>query len=96
MLSPVAAKYNLTVDAFGKIIGDPSSVAKLTLSDVFKNALEPAPITPTAGSAPYELLSGVIQNVFATSKRAAYEGKKVIVAPSILLGASHWQSISAL
>ncbi|KAI0342968.1 carboxypeptidase S [Trametopsis cervina] len=86
VLSPVAAKYNLTVDAFGKIIGDPSSVAKLTLSDVFKNALEPAPITPTTGSAPYELLSGVIQNVFATSKRAAYEGKKVIVAPSILLG----------
>ena len=90
VLSPVAASFNLSVDAFGEALGDPVSreaaYGKVTLADAFGTGLEPAPITPTADSPPYELLSGVIRNVIETSKREVYEGKKVVVAPGILRG----------
>jgi Gly-Xaa carboxypeptidase len=89
VLSPVAARFNLSVNAFGRTLGENTespTAGELTLSDAFGTAIEPAPITPTTGSAPYELLSGVIRNVVETSRRDAYKGKKVLVAPSILLG----------
>lgn len=86
-LSPVAAQYNLSVDAFGTRIGSgEQSSGLVTLSDAFGTGLEPAPVTPSAGSAPYELLSGTIRNVLTTSPRDVYVNKTVIVAPSILLG----------
>lgn len=90
VLSPVAARFNLSVDAFGVALGDPASreaaYGKVTLSDSAGKGLEPAPRTPTIESPPYELLSGVIRNVLETSKREVYNGKKVIVAPGTLRG----------
>ena len=94
VLSPVAARFNLSVDALGSVPGDGAgypAAGKLTLSDAFGTALEPAPITPTTNSPPYELLSGVIRGVIETSQRDIYQGKKVFVAPSILLGTSYLQ-----
>ena len=89
-LIPVAKHYNLSVDAFGTPIGDShASAGQVTLSDAFGSALEPAPVTPSAGSAPYDVLSGTIRNVLTTSPRKLYENKAVIVAPSILLGMHH-------
>ena len=86
-VGPVAKRYNLSVDAFGKQIGDAEySYGQVILGDAFGTGLEPAPITPSAGNAPYDLLSGTIRNVLTTSTRAAYENKTIIVAPSILLG----------
>ena len=83
----MAEKYNLTIDAFGKHIGDSQARAgHVTLGDAFGTGLEPAPVTPSAGSAPYDLLSGTIRNVLTTSPRPLYEDKTVVVAPSILLG----------
>lgn len=88
-MGPVAKSYNLSVDAFGKQIGDAQySYGQVTLGDAFGTGLEPAPITPSSGNIPYDLLSGTIRNVLTTSPRTAYENKTIIVAPSILLGKS--------
>lgn len=88
VLSPVAAQHNLSVDAFGDLGGADAKTAygQLVLSDAYETALEPAPITPTTGSGPYELLSGTIRNTLGTSTRGVYAGKKAVVAPSISLG----------
>lgn len=90
VLVPTAKSFNVSIDAFGKSIGDPGIhqrfAGHLSLTDAFGTALEPAPITATTGNPAYELLSGVIRNVLATSSREAYAGKKIVVAPSILLG----------
>lgn len=86
-VKPVADKFNLSVDAFGMQLGDvASSYGQVSLRDAFGTGLEPAPVTPGAGHGPYDLLSGTIRNVLATSPRTAYENKTFIVAPSILLG----------
>ncbi|KAI0825612.1 hypothetical protein BC629DRAFT_1578335 [Irpex lacteus] len=98
VLSPVAARFNLSVDAFGVALGDPASreaaYGKVTLSDSAGKGLEPAPRTPTIESPPYELLSGVIRNVLETSKREVYNGKKVIVAPGTLRDTKHYWSLT--
>ncbi|KAI0085827.1 carboxypeptidase S [Irpex rosettiformis] len=90
VLSPVAVRFNLSIDAFGEALGDLASrkvaYGKVVLSDAFGTGLEPAPITPTTESPPYELLSGIIRNVIETSNRKAYVGRKVVVAPGILRG----------
>lgn len=88
MLSPVASHYNLSVDAFGELIGPDANSAygQLVLSDAYGTGLEPAPITPTSGSGAYKLLSGTIRNALGTSARKIYQGKNPVVAPSISLG----------
>lgn len=85
-VQPVASRFNLSINAFGRSVGAENSAAgRLSLTDAFGTALEPAPVTPTTGSA-YRLLSGTIRNVVETSERDTYKGKSVVVAPTILLG----------
>lgn len=66
-----------------------NAYGQLVLSDAYGTALEPAPITPTTGSGPWELLSGTIRNTLSTSSRKLYEEKQFVVAPSISLGTSN-------
>jgi len=86
LLRSFAKKYNLTYTAFGESISDarePSS-GSLTLSDIFKDALEPAPITSTK-AAPYQLLSGTIKATYNMYRGLQGSGN-VIVAPGMMTG----------
>ena len=87
VLTPVAERLDLELDAFGQqLTGGSGKAGRLTLSSAFSTGLEPAPITPTAASPPWVFLSGVVRNVLSTSTREVYAGKTIVVAPSILLG----------
>ncbi|KAI3321800.1 peptidase family M20/M25/M40 [Xylariaceae sp. AK1471] len=70
----VAAKHNLTVQAFNDEPEIPRSIKLNT-----KHILEPAPVTPTAvdGVTPYAVLSG--------TTRALY-GESVLMAPALMTG----------
>ena len=85
ILKGLAAKNNLSYIAFGEEIGDRSakSYGKLTLSDAFNTALQPAPLTPTVkDAAPYQLLSGTIKATYDAHR----DGDGVIVSPGIMSG----------
>lgn len=56
------------------------------LSDAFDSALNPAPVTPTFGSGPWELLSQSILFTFATNQRSVKMVDKYFVAPGLSLG----------
>ncbi|KAG8972013.1 hypothetical protein FRC05_010426 [Tulasnella sp. 425] len=85
ILSPVASKHNLELVRFDNISVSATSssfTGKITLSDAWGNALEPAPIS-SLDSPAYKLLSGTI--------RAAWEDahpgdESIIVAPSMMGG----------
>ncbi|EKM49934.1 uncharacterized protein PHACADRAFT_130350 [Phanerochaete carnosa HHB-10118-sp] len=83
ILKPVAERYNLTLDAFGKNMTTGGS-GRLALSDAFGTALEPSPVTPTGHSPPYVLLAGTI--VEAMRKKFGAGGPKVVVQPTLALG----------
>lgn len=88
--APYAEAFNLTFDAFGtnRLFAEseaPSS-GHLALSDAYKSALNPAPVTPTTGSGAWELLSGSIIFEFQSNKRNQIKGKAVAVAPGLSLG----------
>ena len=87
-LLPIAARHNLTVEAFGKTIVDaPVAYGHLNLSVAFGHALNPAPVTPIAGAeaAPYEFLSGVIKATY-NGHRNIEGDDNIVVAPSISTG----------
>ncbi|KAL1696594.1 hypothetical protein GGG16DRAFT_43379 [Schizophyllum commune] len=87
-LLPIAARHNLTVEAFGKTIVDaPTAYGHLNLSVAFGHALNPAPVTPIAGdeAAPYEFLSGVIKATY-NGHRNIEGDDNIVVAPSISTG----------
>lgn len=86
VIAPIAARHNLTLDAFGSnpdAHPEDGSTSKgvIRASVVPRTALEPAPITPTVG-APFELMSGTIKSIW----------QDVIVAPSGMIGECHTQS----
>ncbi|KAL1747945.1 hypothetical protein HDZ31DRAFT_30902 [Schizophyllum fasciatum] len=86
-LKSIAAKHNLTFEAFGKpIITAPDTPAygHLNLSVAFGHALDPAPVTPT-DAAPYEFLSGTIKATY-NGHRGGGEDNSIVVAPSISTG----------
>ncbi|TYJ52125.1 hypothetical protein B9479_007279 [Cryptococcus floricola] len=78
VLSPIAKKYNLAINAFGKDIqphGCHSSASsekgpkagKIVLAEAFNSALDPAPVSPfTVDSPAWRLLSGTVKGVYAT------------------------------
>ncbi|KAI0534912.1 peptidase family M20/M25/M40 [Xylaria digitata] len=74
LANKVAAKYNLTVQAFNDEPEIPSSI-KLTTVE----SLEPAPVTPTTvdGVTPFGVLSG--------TTRALY-GKSILMGPALMTG----------
>ncbi|KAG6857473.1 hypothetical protein H0H87_003540 [Tephrocybe sp. NHM501043] len=88
LLQAIAEKFNLTYNAFGKVLsaeGVPSS-GSLTLSDAFGNSLEPAPATPTSTDAiPWNLLSGTIKATY-NSHRSLSGSDEIIVSPGMPSG----------
>ncbi|KAH7885806.1 hypothetical protein F5I97DRAFT_1808549 [Phlebopus sp. FC_14] len=93
--TPVAAKHNMSLDAFGKKIGaDGPSWGTIRLSDAFGSALEPAPVTPTTGSGPYELLSGTIIATLESNLRTDNFPKSAVVAPALSLDTRHYWNLT--
>ncbi|KAG8683468.1 hypothetical protein FRC11_013533, partial [Ceratobasidium sp. 423] len=79
-LIPLAEKFSLTLTSVSRANVTTGKVGTLTLSDAWGTALEPAPITPTAGTeaAAYKLLSGVIRHTRGD--------KRTVVSPAIMSG----------
>lgn len=73
LYTPVAQKYNLTLNAFKNATEAPNSII-LTSSPT---KLEPAPVSPIGPGTPFSILSG--------TTRALY-GKELLVAPGIMTG----------
>ncbi|KAG1786028.1 carboxypeptidase S [Suillus plorans] len=88
IVAPVAAKHNMSLNAFGKEIGLEASTTwgLVKVSDAFGSALEPAPVTPTTGSGPYELLSGTILSTLKTNLRTDDFPEFSVVSPGLSLG----------
>ena len=84
---PVAAKHNMTLVAFGKTVGSQGpSWGTIRLNDAFNSSLMPAPVTPTTGSGPYELLSGTIRSTFQTHLRTDGFPTYAVVSPGLSTG----------
>ena len=86
LLRPLANAFNLSYVAFGADITDSKApvYGSLTLSDAFEvEPLKPAPITPTDGTAPFELLSGTIKATF-NSHRGIEGDDNIIVTPGVM------------
>ncbi|WVO21424.1 uncharacterized protein IAS62_002732 [Cryptococcus decagattii] len=101
VITPVASKLNLAVEAFAKEIqphghgchfskDDSPRAGKVILSVAFNSSLEPAPVSPfTVDSPAWRLLSGTVKGVYATRPGAeeAEDGNdEIIMAPSISTG----------
>jgi Gly-Xaa carboxypeptidase len=87
--APVAAKHNMTLEAFGKLVGPKGpSWGTIRLSDSFDSALVPAPVTPTTESGPYELLSGTILSTLQTNLRTDDFPTSTVVSPGLSTGES--------
>ncbi|KAL5537075.1 hypothetical protein ACEPAF_898 [Sanghuangporus sanghuang] len=97
IVSPLAKKFNLSVDAFGNDrFSYPleSSFGQLVLSDAFDSALDPAPVTPTFGNGPWELLSGSILFTFTTNQRSAKSDETYFVAPGLSLDTRYYWNLT--
>ena len=87
LLEPVAAKFNLSLTSFGKVITDPSApyYGSAVLSNQWDSALEPAPISPYKGSAAFDVLSGTIKSVYNAHR--GLKGNNIIkVYPAYITG----------
>ncbi|RDB23324.1 Carboxypeptidase S [Hypsizygus marmoreus] len=88
LLESLAAKFNLTYNAFGATLSEPGapSSGTLTLSDAFGTALHVAPVTPTGkDAAPYQLLSGTIKAAY-NSHRSLQGTDTIVVSPGMMSG----------
>lgn len=89
LLLHLARQFNLSYTAFGKQIGDADAPAygTLTLSDAWNAALEPAPVTPSAGedAGAFRLLAGTIKTVYRVHRNIT-DDETVIVSPGIMSG----------
>ncbi|KAF9219764.1 carboxypeptidase S [Gyrodon lividus] len=93
--APVAAKHNMTLEAFGKLIGSEGpSWGTIRLSDAFDSALVPAPVTPTTGSSPYELLSGTILSTLQTNLRTDKFSTSAVVSPGLSTDTRHYWNLT--
>ncbi|KAG1746669.1 uncharacterized protein EDB91DRAFT_1236100 [Suillus paluster] len=79
LLTPVAAKYDLALVAFGSNVTSGGS-GQVTLSDFLGSALEPSPVTPTEYG-PWAILQGSIKAAFESSPTR--NSSKVVVTPSL-------------
>ena len=80
----MAKALNLSLTAFGADVVASSNVSQghVNIAPIFSNPLEPAPVTPTFGNAPWELLAGTIRSTLATALRSDYGGgRNSIVTP---------------
>ena len=89
LLHGLARRFNLTYTAFGQLLSDTGAPAygSLTLSDAWGAALEPAPITPSAGedAGAFRLLAGTIKTVYRVHRNVT-DDETVIVSPGIMSG----------
>ena len=76
LLEPIAAKFNLSLISFGKVITDPSVpyYGSVVFSNQWNSALEPAPVSPYKGSAAFDVLSGTIKSVYNVHRRLNGDG----------------------
>ncbi|KAH9975657.1 carboxypeptidase S [Russula compacta] len=99
VLKLLAEEFNLTYTAFGSeiSIGDGTTAGKLTLTDAWGTALEPAPVTPTGeNSAPWQLLSGTVKATY-NAHRSLEGANNIYVSPGILSGntdTSHYWNLT--
>ena len=87
ILKHLAKEFNLTFTAFGTDIspdGAPTA-GRLILTDAWGTGLEPAPVTPTDDSAPWQLLSGTIKATY-NAHRDLEGADNIVVSPGILSG----------
>jgi Gly-Xaa carboxypeptidase len=82
LLTPLAAKYDLTFVAFGSNVTY-GGAGQIDLSDFLGTALEPSPVTPTEHG-PWALLQGSIKAAFESSPTR--NSSKVVVIPSLSIG----------
>ncbi|KAG1804694.1 uncharacterized protein HD556DRAFT_470702 [Suillus plorans] len=82
LLTPLAAKYDLALVAFGSNVTY-GSAGRVVLSDFLGTALEPSPVTPTEYG-PWALLQGSIKAAFESSPTR--NSSKVVVIPSLSIG----------
>ncbi|GJE91057.1 carboxypeptidase S [Phanerochaete sordida] len=80
-VGPVASRHGLALDAFGRTVVSGSS-GRISLSDAWGTALEPAPVTPTRDNPAYALLAGTIVAALGEYHNAS----GVIVQPTYALG----------
>ncbi|GJE90960.1 carboxypeptidase S [Phanerochaete sordida] len=89
LLHGLARHFNLSYTAFGEQISEKGAPAygSLTLSDAWGAALEPAPITPSAGedAGAFRLLAGTIKTVYRVHRNVT-DDETVIVSPGIMSG----------
>lgn len=89
ILSPIAEQFNLSINAFedeSLSHRNEYALGELELSDAFGTALNPAPVSPTYGSGPWQLLSGSILSTLASSQRDGTKEIKAAVAPGLAIG----------
>lgn len=82
----IAEKFNLTYTAFGQKVRDGQESVALNVGDAFGDALDPAPVSPTAGdeAEAYKVLSGTIKSVFNVHR--CLDGDNISVAPGVSTG----------
>ncbi|CDO73270.1 hypothetical protein BN946_scf185008.g32 [Trametes cinnabarina] len=94
LLRPLASRFNLTMDAFGRTVlpasVSPSTATNMTskghlsINVAFGYALGPSPVTPSGSKDPYQVLAGTIRSAIADSPRMAGTNiRGVIVVPQI-------------
>ncbi|KAJ8456279.1 hypothetical protein ONZ51_g12220 [Trametes cubensis] len=82
---PVAARFNLSVEAFGKNVSAGNGKGgHVVLSDAFGTGLEPSPVTPMGTDDPYQILAGTIKATIESAE--GYNASGVVVAPLLQLG----------
>ncbi|SNX81969.1 probable CPS1 - Gly-X carboxypeptidase YSCS precursor [Melanopsichium pennsylvanicum] len=85
VLTCIAEKYNMEMEAFGEHVlnaSSPAGASKLTIKEA-RSALEPAPWTPLDGdkAKPWKLFSQLVRSVWVND-----DGEPIKVAPSIMQG----------
>ncbi|KZV65835.1 carboxypeptidase S [Peniophora sp. CONT] len=89
ILPPVAKALNLSLTAFGvnAVAASNASEGHVNIAPIFSDPIEPAPVTPTFGNAPWELVAGTIRGTLATALRSDYGGgRDSIVTPGMPTG----------
>ncbi|KAG6374723.1 hypothetical protein JVT61DRAFT_4094 [Boletus reticuloceps] len=66
----------------------------IRLSDAYNTSLSPAPVTPTTGSGPYELLSGTIRSTLETHLRKDGLPMTAVVSPGLMTDTRYYWNLT--
>ncbi|VDC05377.1 unnamed protein product [Peniophora sp. CBMAI 1063] len=92
LLPPLARTLNLSLTAFNTTIIPPTnaSAGHVNIAPIYSAPLEPAPVTPTFGNAPWALLAGTIRGTLGSALRGDYGGgRESVVTPVRSLDLGH-------